>query len=147
MLVVNGRENRKEKETCEMAGFKLSMTITGIQAAMAANQKVIAALKPAGAFGRAVRGAVIAAHRYETAITHVDTGALRASHRMQVNGLRGMVFTDPTTVNPRSGRRTIDYAFWEHQRGFPHNYAERTVIERGADIAQEAEREFMSGLP
>jgi len=32
----------------------------------------------------------------------------------------------------------IDYAAVEHNRGYPHNYAQRTVVERGPQLAQAA---------
>ncbi len=130
-----------------MAAFKLHLTITGIQEAMAANQKAIAALKPQGALGRAIQSALIAAHRYAATITHVDTGSLRASHRMTMNGTRGLIFIDSSFVNPRSRSRPVEYGFIEHRRGFPHNFYERTVNERGDAIAQAAMDEVLRGLP
>lgn len=112
--------------------------IWGLQAAQDANLRAIHAAQVRGGLGRAVQYVLLAAHRYEVAITHVDTGSLRASQRIAMMGNRGMIYTDPNAVNPKSNQPVIHYAFVEHKRGYPHNYAERTVMERGRGLAQEA---------
>jgi len=116
--------------------FNVKMTITGIQEAQAKNNRVIAALQPSGALGRAVQYGVIAAHRGAVGLTHVDTGALRSSHRMEVAGLRGRVYIDPTARNPRSRQRTELYGSYEHERGGTHAFYARTVTEQGPSIEQ-----------
>ena len=93
--------------------------ISGIQEAQAANNQAIAALKPSGAFGRAIRVGTVAAHRYAVALTHEDTGALRASHRMDVQLDRrphGRIFIDPNSVNPHGHKPSV-YGPVEHGRG------------------------------
>ena len=70
-------------------------TIQGLQEAQQINARQIAALKPSGAFGKAIKAATIEAQRYAMYITHVKTGGLRASHRMKITGLQGEVFIDP----------------------------------------------------
>jgi hypothetical protein len=130
-----------------MAGFDVNLTITGIQEVQRANLQAIAALRPQGAFGRAIIYAATAAHRYAVAITHVDTGSLRASHRVEVKGTRGRIYIDPNSVNPRSRTRPVVYGVYEHQRGGSHAFYQRVVDERGSDIADGALRELMRGLP
>ena len=127
----------------------MRLTIEGIQQAQAANLQMIAALTPSGALGRAIKYATIEAHRYALAITHVDTGALRASHRMSIEsgGLWGRVYIDPMTRNPRTGQRTAVYGPYEHARGGSHAFYERVVTERGEQIVRNAGEIILRGLP
>ncbi len=116
----------------------LRFSIQGLQQAQQANQRAIAATNPRDGLGRAVQYVLVEAQRYESSIIYVDTGALRASQRMELSGARGAIFTDPSAVNPRGGRRVSTYAAAEHNRGYPHNYAERTVQERGDALGRAA---------
>lgn len=124
----------------------VSMTITGLQEVQDLNIRLIAAMKPSGGLGRAVKYATTEAHRYAVAITHVDTGALRASHRMEIEGLRGIISIDPTAKNPRSKALTSEYGVVEHERGGQHAFYERTVKERGGKISQRAARFVTDGI-
>lgn len=132
-----------------MAMSPLRLTIEGLQELQAVNLQMIAALQPSGAFGRAIKYATTASHRYAVAITHVDTGALRASQRMEVDdrALRGRVFIDQTARNPVSGSLTAVYGVAEHARGGEHAFYERVIDERAEAIAAEAERLIVSELP
>ena len=116
----------------------VSVTITGIQEAHAANLRAIAAVKPEGGLGRAIQYATTAAHQYAVSITHVDTGALRASERMALFGTRGEIFLDPTARNPRGGERTAIYGVTEHERGGSHAFFRRTIDEAGERIGTTA---------
>ena len=116
--------------------FDVKLTITGLQEAQAKNNRTMAALTPAGAFGRAIQYGTIAAHRGAIVLTHKDTGALKASHRMQIGGLRGRVYIDPGAAKPRSGQRTAEYGPYEHQRGGEHAFYARTVSEFGPEISR-----------
>jgi hypothetical protein len=122
----------------------MSLTLKGLQEAQDENLRRIAALKPTGVVGRAVREATTQLHRYAVAITHVwryKGGGLRASHRMEINdrGATGRIYVDPTAINPR-GQRVTDYAIHEHNRGGSHAFYERAVRERGEQIADAAVR-------
>ena len=68
--------------------------------------------------------------RTSGSMTHIDTGALRASHRMEFSSkgktARALIFIDPTAVNPRTGRRVAEYGFYEHARGGSHAFYGRT---------------------
>jgi hypothetical protein len=122
-------------------------TIRGAQEARAACLSVLANLRPDGALGRAVRDATAAADRYAVSITRVDTGAWRASHRPEVDGLHGRLALDPSTTNPRSGSRPVVYgAIWEERGGKRAVYA-RTVNEAGEDILQTTGLRLYRSLP
>lgn len=125
--------------------------IQGIQEAQEANARVIAALKPSGKFGEAIRWGTMAAQRYAVSITHVwieKGGGLRASHRMAVDldALRGTVYIDPDSVNPR-GQKPSVYGPYEHARGGSHAFYERTEREAGPMIQNEVANRFLGGLP
>jgi hypothetical protein len=133
----------------------INATWTGVMQAQRLNAKQIAALRPDGAVGRAVQVGLSEAHRYVVYITHVKTGALRASHRMAYqpfgNVARGWIYIDPESggfewVNKTSGngkRRVYNaskdtpaqYGPKEHARGGEHAFYARTEVEAGPRIA------------
>lgn len=123
-----------------MSGFDVNLTITGIQEQQNKNLKRIAALQPNGATGQAIKKATLGAHRYAVSITHVwiyRGGALRASHRAEIKGLRGRIYLDPSAVNPRSVNVPIKpsvYGFYENRRGGSHAFYDRTVAEYGGEV-------------
>lgn len=122
--------------------------IKGLQEAQQANLKIIAAVKPSGGLGRAVLYAATEAHRYAVSITHVDTGALKASHRIEKIGAASYrIFIDPAGKNPRTGSRTSVYGPAEHNRGGEHAFYERTLAERDKEIAVRAYKSLRSELP
>lgn len=125
----------------------MTYTIKGLQEAQNANMKAIAAVRPSGVFGRAIQYATAEAHRYAASVTHVDTGALRASHRMEITGLRGMIYIDPSARNPRSGARPAVYGAAEHARGGDHAFYQRTMDEHGDVIRRVAQDQLYGGLP
>ncbi len=104
-------------------------------------------MKPSGAFGAAIQTATILAEQAAVAITHVDTGSLRASHRGKVNGLRGVINIDPGSVNPRSKQKPAEYGYYEHMRGGEHAFYQRVEREDGMRIARAAGQEFLRGMP
>ena len=127
--------------------FDVNLTITGLQEAMDLNLRAIAALQPQGALGRAVQVGTTMAHRAAVAITHVDTGALRASHRMEVKSTRGRIYIDPSARNPRSGQLTAVYGFFEHERGGSHAFYDRVEREFGREILDTMADIVRQGLP
>lgn len=110
-----------------------SLTIKGLQELNDLNVRAIKALKPENAMGRAVKFVTMMAHSYIVKITHVHTGAYRASHRMDVdmNAGRGRVFVDPSARNPRTKELVTDYAEIEEARGGQHAAYTRTQAETG----------------
>jgi hypothetical protein len=113
------------------------MTIRGIQEAQAANNRALAAVRPRGALGRAVQWGIAEAQRYAVVVTHVDSGALRASHRTSFQErrrwARGRMMIDASSVNPHGGRPSV-YGPIEHERGGSHAFYARTERERGRRI-------------
>lgn len=125
-----------------MSDLQLDVGIKGLQQAQAANLRMVAALRPDGARGQAVRDATAALHRYAVAITHVwryKGGGLRASHRMAFTdrGETGRIYIDEGAVNPR-GERPGEYGPVEHARGGSHAFYQRTIDEAGPRIADQA---------
>lgn len=121
--------------------------IRGIQEAQRDNAKMVAAMQPNGGLGRAVQYGTIEGHRYAVAITHVDTGALRGSHRMDVSGAHGRIYIDPASVNPRSGQRPSVYGPYEHARGGPHAFYQRTQDEAWQRVGEAAWIGFRREMP
>jgi len=122
----------------------MPITIKGLQETQRANQENVAAMRPTGIFGLAIKNATIQAQAYEAGVIHVDTGALKSSRLIKVVGLQGQIYTDPGAYGP-SGRPYI-YGFWEHKRGGSHAFAERTVKEAGPMIGRRAEDTLLRGL-
>lgn len=114
----------------------MSLTIRGIQRAQAMQQRTHAAVQPQGELGKAIQYITMAGQRYAIQITHVDTGALRASHRMFVDyqQARGRLYLSPVARNPRTGRQTAEYGVYEHERGGSHAFYDRTAEEVGPKL-------------
>ena len=125
------------------------LTIRGIQELQRANSKIINALKPEGARGRAVKYGLTEGQRAAQIETHVDTGALKASHRMyyDTNGPRGTIYIDPTAANPRTGAKTSVYGPDEHARGDPHDFYARVERLHGKRISEGMIHVIYSDLP
>jgi len=129
-------------------------TIEGIEKHQKRNEARIKALKPEGEAGEAVKDAVQQLHKYAVSITHVGKyeggGALKASHRMEVDGLEGMVFIDPKAVSPR-GRpkrknRPVVYGVYENARMGDHGFYDRTVDEIGPRVLAQTEKRMKAAL-
>lgn len=123
--------------------YKPELSITGIQEAMAKNNRRIASMKPGGKVEQAVKDAVIELHRYAVGITHVGKyvggGALKSSHRMRLDGLEGEIYIDPNSVSPRRTTRKYrpaEYGVYENERGGEHAFYDRTVNEIGGRVKQ-----------
>lgn len=96
----------------------VTLTIEGLQKAQKANAQMIAAMKPGGAVGQAVRYATTQVHRRAIYNTPWDSGGLRAAHRMAASGLQGRVYIDQAATNPRQGgRRPAEYGAHLHKQG------------------------------
>lgn len=115
----------------------MSLTIRGLQRAQAMQQRAYAALQPSGALGQAIQYITAHALRYVISITHVDTGALRASHRMLVGPARGSIYLSPVGANPRTGQRPAEYGVYEHARGGEHAFYDRTSAEVGEKLLKQ----------
>ncbi len=120
-------------------------SIEGLQKLLDFNLRLIAGLR--GPFLQmAVARTTAYAHRYAMQITHVDTGALRASHRMEVSAREGLVFLDPEAYHPDSLELTSVYGFFEHERGGDHAFYQRTADERGHALGMEGVNILMESI-
>lgn len=130
-----------------MAGW--GVAISGIQEAQRANLRALAAVKPSGELGRAVIYVLTKLHRYAVSITHVVSGALRASHREQYQETRdtalGLIYIDPGAVRP-GGARPVIYGPAEEARGGSHAFYYRTYSEQGSATVGEALARLIRGL-
>lgn len=141
--------------------FDLNLSIRGIQDAQAANLNVVRQMSAQGALGRANQMILLESHRYLVGVTHVDTGAYRASHRIKISGvggrytdagstpirgLWGVIAPDPTARNPKSGRLVGEYALIEERRGGAHAAYGRTFRDGTIRAAQRAMRMLMREL-
>jgi len=97
---------------------KPRIKIDGLQKAQAANLKMIAALSPKGV-EKGTQAMTIRAFRWVVTMTHVKTGTLKASRRMEVQPLKGTIFT-VGGINPKSGKSAKAYDVPEQARGGTH---------------------------
>jgi hypothetical protein len=120
----------------------VKVSIKGIQKAQAENLRRIAALKPGGELPRAVQMATVQMHRYAVAVTHVDTGSLRASHRITMldRGLTGRIDIDPFSVNPWTNQIPHVYGVHEHNRGGDHAFYTVARLRHGRDVIKTVAR-------
>ena len=117
-----------------------NVTIEGLQRAQASNLKTMQLLMPRGYYGQMTYEVATQVHRWAVAFTHVDTGALRASHRLIVRGLEAEIYIDPGAVNPRTGVKTSVYGEGEHNRGGEHAFYQRVIDEKSPEILKNAIR-------
>lgn len=119
--------------------MKGNVSIKGIQELQAYNIRAIAALQPDGAVGEAIQHGTAALHRHAVVYTHVITGSLRGSHRMDIEakGMRGVISIDPRTVNPRSRQKPVVYGPIEHERGGSHAFYRLAVEGHGEQVMKE----------
>lgn len=125
------------------------ISIKGLQEAQAAAVKALEAVKPRGAFGRAVQYVLAGAHRYAAAITVVDTGSWRASHKPVMNEqqLHGRLFIDPNAVNPFSKSRPSVYGAILESRGGRYAVYATTEQKAGPALLEEGGRIIREALP
>jgi translation elongation factor EF-Tu-like GTPase len=123
-----------------------NVTIQGIQEIQDWNIRAVEAMQPRGAVGRAVKYGTAAMHRGAVAVTHVITGSLRGSHRMEVSEERGIVYIDPGTVNPRTGAKPHEYGIVEHERGGSHAFYGIAVESQGEAVVREMTEIIERGL-
>ena len=120
-----------------MAEYKPELSIEGLQALQAENARMVAALVDAEPVLQLVAADL---HRYAVSITHVDTGALRASHRMTIYATSAEIYLDPSARNSRTGQLTAMYGPVEEARGGAHAFYARTVAERGPGALDRAQQ-------
>jgi hypothetical protein len=128
-----------------MTGIDPRVQIEGLKELQAYNERLMAGLR--GPFlNKAVRDTTLGAHKYAKSITHVVTGTLRASHRMEIVSARqqGIISIDRSARNPYNGGMPYEYGVYEHDRGDDHAFYARTVSEYG-DTALRSGVEILMG--
>jgi hypothetical protein len=121
-----------------MPEAQAELSIRGLQEAQRLNARIIAYTKPNGPLSAVVKNATARLHRYLVGITHVITGAYRASQRMEFADQRGRLYVDPGAVNPRTNQRPEEYAVYEENRGGEHAAYRRTADEEGPKVQADA---------
>lgn len=124
----------------------VKVDIQGIEAARRSMEQAVKAMKPNSAFGKALKATTQHAYMYARQITHIDTGALRASHRMQFFGKYAEIYPDPLAVRGDGGM-PAEYGIYEHNRGGDHAFYARTVAEDGDAAAQSGLRLLVKAMP
>ncbi len=134
-----------------------AISIVGLQEAQQRNLNRSAAMyKPDGVVQRELQSVTIAAHRYAVSITHVGRyrsngkwaggGTLRASHRIKMDRMRGIIFIDPSARNPRSKTPPVEYGVYENARGGTHAFYDRTMTEAVPNLLQVAKENITRSL-
>lgn len=122
-----------------------TILIDGWNEAQLANQRLVAAVKPTGYLGRGVKAMTLEAQRQAINVTHVDTSALKHSHRVQFKNTKsdavGVVYVGAVT-NPKTGETTSNYGIIEHQRGGEHAFYQIVVTDRLDDLLRVFDRTF-----
>lgn len=108
-----------------MSNVEVRARIENIQAWQAENLRQIRAVRPDGELGKTVLKVGAATQRWIVGVTHVDTGALRASMRLdyEETGTEAIatVYIDAESVNPK-GQRPAEYGVYENRRGGSHAF-------------------------
>ncbi len=126
----------------------IDIKVRGLERIQAAARQVVEAMTEGGALGKAVRHVALGAHRYATDRTVVDTGTWRASQRVEVKGLRGRIFIDPSAVNPKGGGKPSEYgAGLELRRGGRYAAYQQTFDQAGMNLLKEGAKIVEDALP
>lgn len=129
----------------------MSEVIEGQRELQAALDQIAAAVKPSGALGQAVQAVTRHAWTLAQDASHVQTGALQASHRWsyaEVDGnAQGLVTIDEGAFNPRSLEDVREYAPIEHARGGSHAFYARVVEDRGDELLGLGATALLDALP
>jgi len=123
--------------------------IRGWNKAVFENLKFIHELRPSNRIGKGVLAAVKLVHRMAVANTHVDTSALKHSHRIDFgyssNQAEGNVYVSDVT-NPKHALSTLLYGPIEDDRGGDHAFYGLIFNNESERIAKEAEIHMMRGF-
>lgn len=101
----------------------MKLEIKDLQKAQQNNQRRIAALRPSSALGRGVQFMGLEGLRVAISVTHVDSGALKAAHRLELDldVPRAQIDIDPGATAP-DGDRPAEYGPFEQARGGDHAF-------------------------
>jgi len=124
----------------------VSVTIQGADEVQKALRAAAQVAKQGGALQQAVGAAANHLHAYAVNVTHVDTGALRASHIIRQSGARALIYPSPAVRNPRSGKSPAEYGIYEERRGGSHAFYAR-AMGQARQAVDAAEAHLRRGLP
>lgn len=100
-----------------------------------------------GAFKEALVDMLRQLRDYAAAITHSRTGHLAGAHTYEYDSHRmvGRLFLNPRVAYATGSRVRwpFIYGVYEHRRGGPHAFYERTMAERGNQIGLNGVRRFV----
>ncbi len=113
-----------------------STMIGDIQKIQMFQRHILEQIQPQGAYGKAIKGMAVLGQNYAMRVTHVDTGALKNTHMVEVEGLQGSIHIDPY-ARRGDGRSPAQYGPHEHNRGGGHDFYKRTVDEQGQQIGMQ----------
>lgn len=123
-----------------------SIEISNIQDLQRRYLEMVYQVRPENALGRAVKRVILQSHRAAVQVTHVDTGALRASHIVDLviraREIVGTLYISRDTVNPKHGERPFKYGIVEHERGGSHAFYHRTFYGTTLEAARDALRQL-----
>ena len=122
-----------------------STMIGDIQKVMVFHRHMIEQIQPEGAYGKAIKRMTVMGHAYSMRVTHVDTGATKSAHRMELSRLEGSIFLDPY-ARRGDGKAPAQYGPYEEARGGGHAFYNRTVREQGDQIGGEGLKILVEGI-
>ncbi len=123
-----------------------SITVQGYEQIQAAQRKLLEALKPNGALGKAVLYGTVQMQRGVTTRVHRDTGTYAASQMGDVQGLAGRVYTAGNR-NPESGEPASAYGPYEEARGGGHAAYGTTFTSDAPGVIADAIKIILAELP
>jgi hypothetical protein len=123
-----------------------SVIVQGYEQIQAANRKLLQAMLPSGALGKAVLYGTQQMQKGTTARAHVDTGTYKASQTADVHGLIGRVYT-ASNRNPKSGAAASAYGPYEEARGGSHAAYATTFSQDAPGVMVEAIKLVIAELP
>jgi hypothetical protein len=123
-----------------------SVTVQGYEEIQAAQRKLLEALKPSGALGKAVLYGTVQMQRGTMSRAHRDTGTYAASQTADVQGLAGRVYT-AGNANPRTGEAASAYGPYEEARGGGHAAYGTTFKSDAPGVIGDAIKIIIAELP
>lgn len=124
----------------------MNFLLNGYQAALSAVSRILQAVRPDGATGKAAQQALADALATTQDATHVLSGTLRGSHRAVYQGGAKGYLTIAPAVSPRGGLTTV-YGPIERARGGDHDFYAPLQGMEGVRILEKAGRVVVEALP
>ena len=122
------------------------LIIEGKEEVKAELDKAAKVASQGGQMQQAVGIASRRARAYAVEVSHVWTGALKASHTIEQTGAHAEIYPSPAVINPRTKRSPAEYGPFEHRKGGDHAFYARTM-DHSDDIAAPALTYLRRNLP